>query len=334
MNLDIWKLISLYLPYNELNLNRKLSGIYDESWFKDKLNYPNIKSINSWEWLYKRSLKSGQIFRYNENKNTTKKLLSINAIKISEMQSEWILSLNEGFEDYNVYMILTFNGDLYSFYKSRKYISDLTLIDTNVIDINDNTYIKNNEWYVFPERTNDKISDKILVTSSDTNFLAIASDGNNIATITEDYFYCYNINNGNKRVYNWPNNVNLIYSVHFLIQKSDGSLIIYDYLYDISTKLEIGGIVKNIYPGCIKFLDNSIKIISKQYSTKQRDDLIFRDINENQLTNSIYNKGDPLLLINNNVYSTRNLISNEPKIVLIYENVKNIFGTFTNYFII
>lgn len=263
MNLDIWKLISLHLQFNGLNLNKELSSIYDESWFKNKLVIQYSDNINkhnnSWKWLYKRSLKSGQIFKYNEDKNTIKKLSIINAIKISEIKSEWILSLNEDLEKYKINTILTFDGNLYSFYIKNKYIR---LIDTNVIDIDDNTYIKNNEWYVFPERRKREISDKILVTSSDTSFLAIASEDNFIAAITKDCFYCYGLDNGNLRIYNWLNNVNLIFSGDFIIQKLDGSLIKYDPRYDISTKLEIG-IVKNIYPGCIKLLDNSLTVISK-----------------------------------------------------------------------
>jgi len=340
MNLDIWKLISLHLPFNGLNLNTELNSIYDESWFKDKLTieYSNniSKHNNSWEWLYKRSLKSGQIFKYNENKNIVKKLSTINAIKISEIRPEWILSLKEDFENYKVNMILTFDGNLYSFEKRKKYISDLTLIDTNVIDINDNTYIKDNEWYVFPERTKNKISDKILFTSSNMSFLDVASEDNFVSAITKECFYCYNINTKNLRIYNLLNNVNLIFSGDFLIQKLDGSLIKYDPRYDISTKLEIGGIVKNIYPGCIKLLDNSLKVISKYHSSDLDHQLSFHNININHLTNSIFNGGFPFLLINNNVYSTKNLISNDAdkSILLIHENVKNICNTVDIYFII
>ena len=339
MNLDIWRSISLYLQFNCLNLNRELSIIYDQSWFKDKLTiqYSDIisKHNNSWEWLYKRSLKSGQIFRYNEDKNIIKKLCPINAIKISEIRSEWILSLKEDLERYKINMILTFDGDLHTFYKLGKYIGP-TLIDTNVIDIDDNTYIKNNEWYVFPERRKRELSDKILVISSTTNFLAVASEDNFVAAITKDYFYCYNINTGYLRIHNWLDNVNLIFSGDFIIQKSDGSLIKYDPRYDISTKLEVG-IVKNIYSGCIKLLDNSLKVISKYHSPNLKDELSFYNINNenNDFSNSIFNCGKPFLLIDNNVYSAKNLVSNNDKnLLLIHENVKNICGSFDIYFII
>lgn len=344
MNLDIWRIISFNLPFNSLNLNKELSSIYNLSWFKDKLlvQYPGFinKHNNSWEWLYKRSLKSGKIFKYNENKNTTKQICLINAIKISEINPKWDLFLEEDFNYYKVNIVLTFDGDLYTFHRSKNYISDLTLIDTNVIDIDDNTYIKNNKWYLFPERINDKITEKIVVLSNYSNFLGVSSEDNYICAITKDTFYCYNLYTEREtqrlKIHNCLNNVNLIFSGNFIIQKSDDSLIKYDHQYDTSTKLEIGT-VKNIYPGSIKLLDNSLIVLSKYHSPLLKNELSFYNISneKNTFNNSIFNCGIPFLLIDNNVYSTKNMIKNNDKnLLLIYENVKNICGRYEIYFII
>lgn len=46
--LEIWKEISLLLPYNHLSLSTSLQEIYKEDWFKLKLNlkYPNVVGEN------------------------------------------------------------------------------------------------------------------------------------------------------------------------------------------------------------------------------------------------------------------------------------------------
>jgi len=324
MNLDVWRLISLYLPFNHLNINKEIGVIYDQSWFKNKLimKYDHVNGYN-YELLYKRSLKSGQIFKYNEDKNKVNKLLSDEAIKISEIEADWILSVKEDFDSFKIYLVLTFDGNLYSFKKFKKYISKLTLIDIDVIDIDNNTYIKKNEWYVYPERKTNKISDKRLINGN--NFLAVASEDNFICAITKDNFYCYRLCTGNLRTYNWTDNINLVFSGDFLILKSDGSLIKYDPRCDRVEIIDIGP-VKDIYPGSVKLLDGSFKAILKNHP----DDISFHDVICENHTNSIFNCGSPMLLANNNVYSTKDLNN----ITSIHENVKNICGTFDIFFII
>jgi len=325
MNLDVWRLISLYLPFNHLNINKEFSVIYDQSWFKNKLimKYGDTINNHDWEWLYKRSLKSGQIFKYDEDKNKVKKLLSDEAIKISEIEAEWILSLKEDFDNFKIYLVLTFDGNLYSFKKFKKYISKFTLIDTDVINIDDNTYIKKNEWYVYPERKTNKIIDKYLIDGN--NFLAVASEDNFICAITKDHFYCYGLGTGNLRTYDWTDNVNLVFSGDFLILRLDGSLIKYDPRSDLYTVIDIGP-VKDIYSGCIKLFDGSFKVILKNHP----DDISFHNINIKSLTNAIFDCGLPMLLANNNVYSTKD----QNDLTLIHENVKNICGNFDIFFII
>ena len=326
MDLDIWRLISLYLPFNHLNINKEIAVIYDQFWFKNKLvmKYGDTINKHDWKLLYKRSLKSGQIYKYNDETKNIKKFNSNEAIKISEIKSEWILSLREDFDSFKIYMVLTFVGNLYTFKKFKKYISKFTLIDTNVIDIDDNTYIKKDQWYVYPERKTNKISDKLLV-SDTTGFLAVASEDNFICAITKDHFYCYGLGTGNLRTYDWTDNINLVFSGDFLILKSDSSLIKYDPRSDSSNIIDIS-LVKSIYPGCIKLFNGCYKAILKEHPA----DISFHDISINNLTNSVFNCGLPMLLADNNVY----YIKDPNDITLIHENVKNICGTFDIFFII
>lgn len=61
------------------------------------------------------SLKSCQIFKYNENKNNINKLYPTKVIKNFEIRLEWILSLKEDFNSFKIYMLLTLDVYLYSF---------------------------------------------------------------------------------------------------------------------------------------------------------------------------------------------------------------------------
>jgi len=340
MNFDILRLISLYLPFNFLNINKKLSNIYDESWFKDKLlfQYDNIINNNyTWEWLYRRSLKSGEIFLYNEDHCNIQKICNINGIKICEITSNFVLSIKEDLEKFKFNMVLTFTGDLYSFYRDKEYVSDLILIDTDVIDIDDNAYIKNNQLYVFPERTNKTITAKILAVTSDSNFIAVASKDNYITALTTTNFYCYNTDTIKQKlkIYSSINNIGLVFSGNFIIQNVDHSLTIYEHLYDKFKKFEMKEKAKKIYPGCVKLLNDDLMIIAK-YHVNNFNEISYYNVknNKNNFVNSIFNCGIPFLLIDNNVYSSKNIIRNHDEdLLLIYENVKNIYGRFEIYFI-
>jgi hypothetical protein len=64
MNLDIWRLISLYLPFNHLNINKEIGVIYDQSWFKDKLVMKYGDTINKHFILYNSNFIEFDIISY------------------------------------------------------------------------------------------------------------------------------------------------------------------------------------------------------------------------------------------------------------------------------
>jgi hypothetical protein len=67
--IELWKEISLLLPYNHLALNKKFIFLYGENWCHDKLllQYPNCKQYNDWIATYKRSLKVGKFILYDKS---------------------------------------------------------------------------------------------------------------------------------------------------------------------------------------------------------------------------------------------------------------------------
>lgn len=67
---ELWREISLLLPRHHLALNKKFISFYDEKWYRNRVlsRYPNCKKHdNSWEYLYKRSLKSGKFYYYDRD---------------------------------------------------------------------------------------------------------------------------------------------------------------------------------------------------------------------------------------------------------------------------
>ena len=169
---ELWKEISLYLPYNYLAVNKSLLQLYNENWCQNKVlsKYPNCKKHNNtWETLYKRSLKSGNIMLYHSDGN----IINYNCPK------ECFKTTSK-----NVYrrLILTFDGDLFSYEKDN---NQFTLLDENVTDISGYIYIKNNELY-------DYEFDKKLVIRSEEKFIALViSDEEEYAAITNNKFYYY-----------------------------------------------------------------------------------------------------------------------------------------------
>lgn len=129
---DILRNISLHLNPYELSICKELYNMYNDFWYENKLKLlcPNVNLFGNSKDLYKKYLKQGDIFiLYGDNLQN----LDIKGTKICMMSN------NSG------RMALTFDGNLY--------INNI-LIDKNVIDIDIDTYIKNNEWYVQDE--NDK----------------------------------------------------------------------------------------------------------------------------------------------------------------------------------
>jgi len=335
--LDIWKLISLYLDFNQLALNNTLKIIYDEDWFKNKIlmKYPNCKQYDhTWKDLYKRSLKSGNIveLRYYEGKYTSEAFfpsLGKNAI--------------EGFKiaqiDNYFYMILTFDGDLYSSYlEGRVWINKL--LDSNVKDITDRSYIKENKWYLvdYNHETFTK-----LILETDENFIALANSDEFACAITKDKLYCYYMHEELIIVDNCNNNIDLTCGGSItMILHYDGKISRYDPYEDFFETLSIKD-VKNIYPDVIKLKNDNIMNIIVDY---ENDKQITTEkiCNNNKLQGTIGYYGEPILLINDNVckYNTSkssinsnlNIDPTLTSLTLIRKNVKNIYGWLSTHFII
>ena len=164
---DIIRQISLYCKPKYLSINKELCDMYHDIWFYDKLlletlggnletSGRNLETLGgnletsgrklytptNYEYLYERYLKQGPIiyFKSPVTANSSEHKLSIKGIKAI---------YNSG--DKSFY-ILTFNGDLY-----KESETSIDLIDTQVIDINYFTYIRNKNMlciYILHENGN------------------------------------------------------------------------------------------------------------------------------------------------------------------------------------
>jgi hypothetical protein len=238
--LEIWKEISLSLPYNFLAISTKLIKIYDESWFekKIKIKYPNCKQYNKWEFLYKRSLKSGEIYKYDSSTNLMY-TMNVEGIKISS------------FGHYTP-SILTFDGDLYIY----DIIGNCKLIDNNVLDFDKTTYIKNNEWYR-------RILEEIyFITFSNETFIScLIHDGYSLA-ITSSKIYQYDNILGKLVIIDFDNAVKIISTTLFvIIQKKDGSLYKYNTMNKKIKKIDIEPVSK-LFTNCVKSMNGDIMIFN------------------------------------------------------------------------
>ena len=141
--IEVWYNISLYLKPQSLSLNKILSSLYNEFYYKKYLQnkYPELElwAPFGYKELYKKSLLQGKIQIRNEflsetNGRNNNHFCEIEGIKCSRY----------GFCE----LVLTFNGDLY--YCSSigiNNIKSLKCIDNHVIDIAYYGYIKENYVY-------------------------------------------------------------------------------------------------------------------------------------------------------------------------------------------
>jgi hypothetical protein len=157
LHTDLFYEISLYCKPYMLSVNKELNLLYNDDWFKTKLNnlFPDKKLFTGTNYkdLYKRYLEEGDIY-YVTNELICK--LQIKGVKAQYKDDFYI---NHEFpDDY----ILTFNGELYS-----QIGNDIKLIDTEVIDVSSYGYIKNNKVYV---GMTDDINGKAYISMTDNTF--------------------------------------------------------------------------------------------------------------------------------------------------------------------
>lgn len=164
---DIIRSISLYCSPGIMACNKELLVLYNDIWYMDKLQLynPAIKlyTATNYSDLYKRYKRQGTIryFQYNTRYN-----LKVEGIKASCSH----IGAN---------YILTFNGELY-----HEFDSKIELIDTQVVDIDKNTYIKENLWFI-----NNKDEFICLDMIPTSKFNKVYNDGRNIYAITSDGIY-------------------------------------------------------------------------------------------------------------------------------------------------
>lgn len=139
LHFDIFYKISLHCEPYSLCVNKELSSLYKDSWFQDSLQtkYPDKKlyTQTNYKDLYIRYLSEGNIY-FKIHKQEPVKLL-IKGIKAQHFHGD---------------LILTFNGELY-----HQINNEIILIDTEVIDLNSNVYIKENRCYKYLEDKTEEI---------------------------------------------------------------------------------------------------------------------------------------------------------------------------------
>lgn len=287
--LEIWKEISLLLPYNHLSLSTSLSKIYSEDWFEKKVKsqYPNISNKN-YQTLYKRFLQSGQIYEYD-----CKKLRAI------DMEGVKALNCNFAF-------VLTFDGKLYT--------HDKILIDTDVTDANGLTYIKNTKWY--RRSNNNRIKSKLI---AEDKFISCAYHLRYHFAITSNKIYKYNNDDKELAIIPFDNQVKIINNNGLiLIQTEDGSL--YKYRTGKISKLNIGPIEK-LFNGAAKLKNGLIVTFRYEYDRFNKDFVVkILTTPSNNLQGSMYYCNRQFLLIDNKVYK----LNERRELKLIQENVKYI----------
>lgn len=148
---DILRLFSLYLEPLKLAVCWELLNMYNDNWYFDKLTllYPgyNLYTVNDYKDLYRKSLINGTIYYDSIN--------IFGAIKIDQLKN---LKYEKSYitkgihavhiSNINHTYILNFNGDVY-----LEHENTVKLIDTKVIGLNKNIYIKQDEIYYRNDNT-------------------------------------------------------------------------------------------------------------------------------------------------------------------------------------
>ena len=295
---EIWRELSLLLPVNHLSLSKDLSKLYNEKWFEDKIKIRYSvcdKHDNSWEFLYRRSLKSGRIFKFYNNKIYYQQM---NGIKIA------------GIHFFNE-MILTFDGNLYYFNKDYP-----VLLDTNVMDINRNTYVKKNEWYYINEGIKSRLIIKI-----NKQFLSCLFSDHYVLAFTKNKIYQFD--GTDELIITKCKNIAKVVrftGAPIIIRKHDHLLYTYDKLTRKIEKLPNKNVDK-LFEKFVKLADGTIAYAYYKCNRYYRQ-LTIKPITTsfNNLIGTMDCDGKIFLLIENNVYK----LKKDDSLKLIFTNIRNI----------
>ena len=242
--LELFNLISLHCKPYLFSVNKELHLLYNDEWFQNKLQtlFPGRKlfTISNYKNLYRRYLSETDIYYIAYDKRLTYDEISNisldNHYKLitkgvkAQHCGTWTSGKSNKYDH-----ILTFNGELY-----LETDNEIKLIDTEVIDISTNLYIKDNGVYYIFEGCYNKHDNTVTGCKQIIyNCYAIwVLTENGVVSINDDQTEFYPINNCVKMflhicdmyVFDSDNNM---YCISF------GKLSKLDYTLDLSNRTKV-----------------------------------------------------------------------------------------------
>ncbi len=176
---EIFYIISLQLPPGTLAVNKELSALYQDSWYKDYLEVQcpggKLWKQTTYKDRYGKFLQSGKISSYQCEKINQCIGYGIAAASINAYTDK---------ED----MILNFNGELYM---------GNTLIDSNVVAIDIGTYITSTNWYYYDYYEGEWTTMQV---NPESPFLAVTYTNSYIYALTDHKIYYFRPSSGVKEI--------------------------------------------------------------------------------------------------------------------------------------
>jgi hypothetical protein len=211
---DVLSQISLLLqPGYLMTINKRFQGLYDEYYYKSYLSqiYPNVDFENkgNYKQLTINSMKQFDIRNKLLGTQNLTPSIELMATKTTESCSVYGGKL--------MYLLtLNFLGELrLVFYKNNSYLKKIILVDTNVTDMDDHGYIKQNKLYYIDPSYYIPSDNKQLLFTGKTSFNQIMTE--------HVWFYvlCHNKkgstiyhiyhNGGIKKEYYYKNKIVMLY---------------------------------------------------------------------------------------------------------------------------
>lgn len=313
--LDVIRIISNLLPPRALlTVNKKISTAYNGLWYKEFLEkyYQETYSFNkdvklSTKWsykdLYNKYLFEGRIFKVNcddlqnvffgckRKLGSVREALPMEKLDIKGIKFSRLTTRHSNGDGYILGdMVLNFNGDI-NFYYNCKGVQLISLIDTNVTDIEDNMYIKDNKIYSFKGQLTKNLNHCdctftgfLQSFEADSEIIKVLSTKNTIYIISSNSLYI--IFDGSITTINKDNKISIIKpeyvtKITFKERIVDINLII----YHISILLQSGKLV------LLHKLSNNLKGFT---------DILFEDVCS-FMPNLIFSMAENVKSIENNI---------------------------------
>ncbi len=245
--LDIWKVISYHVDDKTLAVSKELSEIYDDFWYKNRLQllFPNdeIEPIHepiNWKGRFNKILSyrnrfnsyisSRLLYKLHCNRNLTNTTQFIDKLGLVKVVS-----------GDNMQLGLKYNGNLYILYKGK-----YALIDTNVVDMSSNYYIKNTKLYKLNTKDgfeNVKHISTDVMQSVDGDFVELSEVDGYVFAAAENRIYVYD---GGYKMFK-QTSINMI-----------GKFKRFGYSGSSTTVINTNGELFSIYPSCLNIRMNKI----------------------------------------------------------------------------